>query len=407
MNDKPLKKRYLILTSSLGGGGAERVVSLLAGALVGTGRDVTVMVQYRTESPYSVPPEVKILNMSGLDAAAYRTGRSICRSLRFRREFIRIVKEEDPDIILAFLAGAVVKADLFLRGTKYHDRVFNTLRNIPEKNSDNRLMNRLFLRSIIKGGRLIVQCRDQYVRYLSTARGRQRKGQRVWLLPNPVSPELAEIAGRRFGEESKGRSPAVTGNGQEAEPQSEVIVAAAGRLVPHKNFSYLLEAFAEAAGRTKADGGPALRLKIFGEGPEKEALAEKIRELGIEDRAELAGRSASFFEMYGEAHIFAMTSLHEGMPNVLLEAMAAGLAAVAADCPTGPAELIRDGENGFLVKMNDRETLIGRLVRMAMDAGLRERLGKAASASVRDAHSCDVICSRLIAICEGEAEPLG
>jgi glycosyltransferase involved in cell wall biosynthesis len=123
------------------------------------------------------------------------------------------------------------------------------------------------------------------------------------------------------------------------------------RLTPRKGVGYLLEAVAMLKERY---GGGKVRLSIAGEGDEKAALMRKAEELGIQDSVEFAGCVAhdDLPAMYRKADLFVLPSLNEGMSNTVLEAIASGLAVLATDTG-GTKELVRDGENGFLVAMKD------------------------------------------------------
>jgi len=82
--------------------------------------------------------------------------------------------------------------------------------------------------------------------------------------------------------------------------------------------------------------------------------------------------------------MFVLSSRYEGMPNVLLEAMAHGLAPVAFDCPTGPSEILRPGENGLLLPPEDVDALAAAMVKLASDPEGRERLGTQARQVLQD-----------------------
>ena len=93
------------------------------------------------------------------------------------------------------------------------------------------------------------------------------------------------------------------------------------------------------------------------------------------------GRINSIHEEYNKAKIFAFTSNYEGFPNALIEAMYFGLPCVSTDCPTGPSELIKDNENGFLIPMNNQKILEEKLTIIMDDEKLRESFGHSAKSS--------------------------
>jgi glycosyltransferase involved in cell wall biosynthesis len=178
----------------------------------------------------------------------------------------------------------------------------------------------------------------------------------VVVIPNPVAP-AAEV----------------TTDNQDR----DAVILAIGRLQPQKGFDVLLRAFAQASARLAS-----WRLAIAGEGPLRPELAEIARELRVDDRVTFLGVVPDIRPLLQRAGIFALTSRFEGFPNALAEAMAHGCAVVATNCPTGPAELISDGASGLLVPVDDVAALTGALDRLAADAGLRRRLGRAAEQAV-------------------------
>lgn len=151
------------------------------------------------------------------------------------------------------------------------------------------------------------------------------------------------------------------------------IVVGVGRLVPVKGFDRLIEAFASVASRH-----PDWSLVIWGEGPERRSLEALRDRLKLEARVRLPGLSARPSAWLNEAGILALTSRYEGFPNVIGEAMAAGLPVAAMNCPSGPAAMIDDDQNGLLVPADDVTALAQALDRLMGDEALRHRLGQAA-----------------------------
>ncbi len=153
-------------------------------------------------------------------------------------------------------------------------------------------------------------------------------------------------------------------------------IIAVGRLVRQKGFDLLLQAFARLA----ADA-PDATLTIFGDGPERRALEKQARALRIDDRVSLPGTTPSPGAWLAAGDIFVLSSRFEGFPNVLVEALAAGFAAIAFDCPWGPSDILTDQQNGLLVPPEDVDALARALLRLTRDAALRSALRKAAPAA--------------------------
>jgi glycosyltransferase involved in cell wall biosynthesis len=169
---------------------------------------------------------------------------------------------------------------------------------------------------------------------------------RVLAIPNPVvTPELAGLAAAvpdhawwRAGSRPEDRS---CGD----------VILAAGRLTTQKDFATLIRAFALLS------RGRDLRLLILGEGPERATLESLISELGLTGRVDLPGFRANPFAYMARARLFVLSSAWEGLPGVLIQAMACGTPVVSTDCPSGPREVLVDGRYGPLVPVGDPEAL--------------------------------------------------
>lgn len=102
--------------------------------------------------------------------------------------------------------------------------------------------------------------------------------------------------------------------------------------------------------------------RIAGEGEQRQELERVIRACGVEEQVKLLGHVNDVGALYGQALVYVMTSEHEGLPMVLLEAKSYGLPAVSFDIRTGPSEIIEDGVNGYLIPVTgERETDIGEM----------------------------------------------
>ena len=138
-------------------------------------------------------------------------------------------------------------------------------------------------------------------------------------------------------------------------PHAPPVVLAVGRLVGKKDYPTLLRAFARL--RESQD----VRLMILGDGPERRRLETLARELGIEHALALPGFAWNPYPYMSHAACFALSSISEGMPSVLIEALACGCPVVSTDCPAGPREILADGEYGSLVPAGDARALAGAL----------------------------------------------
>ena len=159
---------------------------------------------------------------------------------------------------------------------------------------------------------------------------------------------------------------------------SAKVVVAAGRLAPEKGYDRLIDAFAQVAG-----DHPGWVLKIFGTGPQRDRLEKQAAALGLADRVLLPGLADDIETELVNASVFALSSIHEGLPMALAEGMACGLACVAFDCAPGVREIVTDGVDGIVVPPRNVEALADGLSRLMGDEGLRRAYGRAARESVR------------------------
>lgn len=130
------------------------------------------------------------------------------------------------------------------------------------------------------------------------------------------------------------------------------IVLAAGRLKPQKDFTTLIRAFADVKQTI-----PDARLVILGEGPQRLELEQLAAELGIAESVDLPGFQRNPYAFIAMADVFVLSSRYEGLPNILIEALALGKRIVATDCESGPAEILKQGKYGALVPVGSRDRL--------------------------------------------------
>ena len=159
----------------------------------------------------------------------------------------------------------------------------------------------------------------------------------------------------------------------EVSPLSDKVILAVGRLDNQKNFPELIDIWALIA-----KDYPDWKLRIVGEGYTDVRILKKVKEHGLEEQFELCPFTKEIQKHYLSASIYVMTSAFEGLPLVLVEAESMGLPLVSYTCPCGPRDIIRDGQDGFLVEPGDKETFAARLRQLIEDEELRRRMGQAA-----------------------------
>jgi glycosyltransferase involved in cell wall biosynthesis len=139
------------------------------------------------------------------------------------------------------------------------------------------------------------------------------------------------------------------------------VILGVGRLTPQKDFQTLLRAFARLRGERE------IRLLILGEGRQRTELTALARELGVTDDFDMPGFVDNPYQYMARASVFALTSLYEGLPGVLIQALACGCPVVSTDCPGGSAEILENGKYGRLVPVQDASELAN-AIRSTLDA---------------------------------------
>lgn len=160
-----------------------------------------------------------------------------------------------------------------------------------------------------------------------------------------------------------------------------LLIGAVGRLSDEKAFDRLIDAFDKLV-----SSGVDAELCIVGEGGERSNLERQIARLGLGDRVRLAGYQPDTLDWYGAMDVYALSSLREGLPNVLLEAMAMEVPIVATNI-AGVPRLIADRVNGLLVPPDDVDGLFHALAALLRDPPLRERLAAAGRDTVETRYS--------------------
>lgn len=138
-------------------------------------------------------------------------------------------------------------------------------------------------------------------------------------------------------------------------------IVSASRFSSQKDFPTLLAAFKDVLAHRPA------KLILVGDGELRQDIERVASEFGIREHVVLVGFRDNPFPYMAQADIFVLSSFFEGFGNVIVEAMALGIPVVATDCPSGPGEIISDGENGFLVPIGDARALAGRFTTLLSD----------------------------------------
>ena len=333
-------KKLMIVTHKMSGGGCERVIAQLLNCFARDGIECKLVTECGVPSFYDLPESVEQIYLTFDQTLPARKIPKAYKKLR------KLVKQEKPDVVLAMPEKVNVWTVLYLLGTGVP--VVVSERNDPHRHPESRLKRilRCLVYPFAKG--FIFQTKEA-ARYFS--RSIRTRGT---VLDNPL--DTTRIPARHTGERKRN-------------------VVAAGRLHEQKNFDLLIRAFARFY-KVHHD----YSLVIYGEGPEKERLTKKANSLGIAGAVELAGQSKTLLEDINDSYMFVLSSDYEGMPNVLIEAMACGLSCIATDCPIGGVRsLLTSGENGLLIPVGDEDALYEAMCKLADDESYALWLGQRAA----------------------------
>lgn len=323
--------RVTVFLPSMAGGGAERSIGLVASGLAARGAEVSLVLASAT-GPYlaDLPASVRIIDLRS--GSVPRAIPGLARHLRASR----------PDALLAAMTQANVAAALAARVARSKARLVLSeranLSAVLEEYRGWRMRTTAALaRRLYPQASCIVAVSEGVADDLALQLGLAR--QHIAVLPNPVVDErLLALA-----EEPPRHRWLV---------RCEVpVVVAAGRLIPQKDFGTLLRAFALVR-RLRP-----MRLLIFGDGEQRASLQALVRTLGVEGDVDLPGFDPNPFASMRAADLFVLSSRYEGLPGVLIQAMACGTRVVATDCPSGPREILEGGRWGPLVPVGDAAAL--------------------------------------------------
>ena len=363
---------------NLAGGGAERKALAIASGLIRRGHEVDLVLErLDCDYPEEVPPESRLFYLRRPDGDEYshtiRKPLPVTPELLFRGphpfrvRYPRLslastlswnqlpmltsnrlprwaaataayLDRERPDALLAMLIPSVAAATMAARAARHRVKIVGTLHNA------------------VRSRRWLSRARRSYLR-LDAAVGVSRgvatelteavgvPADRVHTIYNPVvSAGLVRDVRQSAGH------PWLDGLG----PQ---VVLAAGRLSKQKDFSTLLAGFAKLLACRPA------RLIVLGKGRRRAMLMAQAEELRIAEHVDFPGFVQNPYAFMAKASLFVLSSRHEGLPTVLIEAMACGCPVVSTDCPFGPAEILEGGRLGELVPVGDAKALSEAMLR--------------------------------------------
>lgn len=374
------KKEWMFFIDAMGGGGAERVISVLVPEFVKDGIDVSIVMMRKKEIAYQLPEEVHLYYASDLKVSIYGKivrklfkfhnnlrakivpplqKRGLFKNLpewnettfyfysKFALPFKGLLKQHPGCTAFGFLIRSSVILTMAARGLPVHTVYCE--RSNPKRHNIQDSLIRLRDRFYPKYQSGIFQT-EEVMSYFTKLKGPKR------IILNPVITGLPEPFG--------------------GERRHEIVTFC--RLGKEKHLTLLIDAYQRVIERY-----PDFTLKIYGDGSEKEYLETYIKDRKLEGRAFIKSFASDVHGLVKDAYAYVSTSDYEGLSNSMLEAMAIGLPCVCTDCDGGGARMmIEDHENGLLIPKCDSNALYNVLIELIESEELCKKLS-ANAAKVR------------------------
>ena len=359
-----MKKEIIFVTGALSGGGAERVISILANGCAELGHSVEVVVLRNKQTVYPISEKVKVVQLP-----SYEHFTTIRRIWKLHS----ILKASSAQTIIPFLQ--IITIYTLLANIGLGKNIVTSVRADPnmtlvnsslKDRTANFLMRKIGFIHLTNW--VVFQTPEAQICYPKSIQ------QKSSIIPNPL--DTSRLPERFEGEREKR-------------------IIAAGRFSEEKNFPMLLRAFAAFHKEF-----PAYRLELCGEGALRGEYEAMLAQLGVADAVEMPGFVSNLAGRMRTAAMFISTSNHEGISNSMLEALGMGVPTIVTDCPVGGARMfVKNGENGVLIPMEDEQALLDGMRRIASDPGFAEAISRNA-VKIREELAAEKICQQWLGVVE-------
>lgn len=322
-----MNKRVAIFIPSLHGGGAEKAMVNVANGIVRKGYSVDLILT-KAEGEYlnDINKDVNIINLNKP------------RVLYSILPLIKYLRNIQPHSILSAMnyVNLICIFSVWMSGVKSRIIVSErtTLSKVKKfnKNYKRKIINLLVKKMYTFTDKIICVsngvAEDLHINY-------KIPNEKLCVIYNPVvNKKLIELSEENFNHNwfQSGQVP---------------VILSVGRLIEDKDFDTLIYAYSEVIKSYNC------KLLILGEGDKRKHLEELILKLGLQDMVSLPGFVNNPYVYMKNAAVFVLSSRREGLPNVLIEAMACGTPVVSTNCVSGPREILEDGKYGTLVNVGD------------------------------------------------------
>ncbi|NIQ15877.1 MAG: glycosyltransferase [Candidatus Dadabacteria bacterium] len=285
--------------------------------------------------------------------------------LKILFKYISILKENNPEIIhthsfLPRLFTAIV-SKIFIFNRKHIISTFhNDYPYFSRSSLRDKIKRYLECKSITATKATLLCCSKQIEERISKIYGLR---ERVHLIHHGIPMKPLDYINRV----------------EKVKTQNTITAVSVGRLSNQKNYSFLLNCWAEIVKKI-----PNVKLTLVGDGEEKQKLINLANILGISKNVEITGWQKNIYPYLESANIFILSSIHEGFPTAILEAANCGLPIITTDV-SGVREIIENETSGLIVPINNREKMVEAIFKLIEDESLREILGRKAR---------EIVCSK-------------
>ncbi len=329
--------RIVILMGSLTMGGAERVATSLASYLANS--DVETYLVSFDSKPSSYTLDEKVHFINNLDNDKFTGIKGVNKRIKFMFNTLNKIK---PDLVFTMFYDINMYALIYKLFGKNKIKLVSSERCNPnEITGKNRIINKI---SSMSSDGFIFQTKRAKECYPKKVQDKSVVIHNA--IGNPLFKKI-----------------------DENKIMTEKTITSMGRLEYQKAHDVMIKSCAPVLKKH-----PEYKLVIYGEGSLRPYLEDLINKLDMQNNVFLPGNTENAVLEVAKSQVFLLTSRFEGMPNALMEAMACGIPSISTDCDMGPAELISDGENGYLVPVDDVDAITQKLELLIDDESLRKQI---------------------------------
>lgn len=347
-------------------GGLDRILSFKMNYLAQHGYEVHLITYEQGKHPISFPLDERIEH-TDVDVRFFtRHGNGLVKRVKqyfdmrrtFKQRVYDKVKEIDPDVIVT-LTDSYTLLDILM---KIPGRAYRVIESHVERNSFQKRFD-------FKGKPGLYQLASLFDRYITR---KIKKADCFVTLTQHDAEAWPELKFVKFIPNPLSYMP------ESRSTLENKQVLSVGRLDWQKGYDMLVDVW-----KIVNQKHPDWNLKVFGDGSFREELEKKTHDCGLDASMKWEHATPRIFDLYLESSIYVMSSRYEGFGLVLTEAMSCGVPCVSFNCPFGPSEIIKDGEDGLLVPIDDVQKLADSICRLIEDEQLRKSMGEKAVENVQ------------------------